>query len=97
MRAPFALGAAGELSRLLESGGFPDPLTRAETGEIRFASAVMFVRSYIGGSPLAAIVAGAPAPAYDTLMGEVVRALEPFSEQGSLCFPIEAHLALSRA
>jgi len=28
---------------------------------------------------------------------EVERALDPFIEQGSMCFPIEAHLALCRA
>jgi hypothetical protein len=94
--APFALSDAGELSRLLETAGFCGRAIRAETGNIRFASAAMFVRSYIGGSPLAAIVATAPAPAYEKLVSEVERALDPLIEQGLLCFPIEAHLALCR-
>jgi ubiquinone/menaquinone biosynthesis C-methylase UbiE len=97
MRAPFALSDAGELSRLLEAAGFVDCAIHAETGYVRFASAAMFVRSYIGGSPLAAIVAAAPAPAYEELVQEVERALDPLIERGSLCFPIEAHLALCRA
>src|SRR5919198_1397469 len=91
MRAPFALGDAGELSRLLERAGFYDCAIRAETGSVRFASAAMLVRSYIGGSPLAAIVATAPTPAYEKLVSEVERTLDPLIEQGSLCFPIEAH------
>jgi ubiquinone/menaquinone biosynthesis C-methylase UbiE len=94
MRAPFALSDAGELSRLLERAGFRDCAIRAETGNVRFASAAMFVGSYIGGSPLAPIVATAPAPAYEELVSEVERALDPLIERGSLCFPIEAHLAL---
>jgi hypothetical protein len=57
----------------------------------------MFVRSDIGGSPLAAIVATALAPAYEKLVSEVERALDPLIEQGSLCLPIEAHLAHCRA
>jgi hypothetical protein len=97
MRAPFALSDAGELSRLLESAGLRDCAIRAEIGNVRFASAAMFVGSYIGGSPLAAKVATAPAPAYEELVSEVERALDPVIEQGSLCFPIEAHLALCRA
>jgi ubiquinone/menaquinone biosynthesis C-methylase UbiE len=97
MRAPFALSDAGELSRLLESAGLRDCAMGAEIGNVRFASVAMFVGSYIGGSPLAAIVADAPASAYEKLVEEVERALDPLIEQDSLCFPIEAHLALCRA
>jgi ubiquinone/menaquinone biosynthesis C-methylase UbiE len=97
MRAPFALSDAGELSGLLEAAGLCDCAIHAETGNVRFASVAMFVRSYSGGSPLAAIVADTPAPAYEKLVEEVERALDPLIEQGSLCFPIEAHLALCRA
>jgi ubiquinone/menaquinone biosynthesis C-methylase UbiE len=97
MRAPFSLSDAHELSRLLETAGLRDCAIRAETGNVRFLSAAMFVRSYIGGSPLAPMVAAAPAPAYEELVREVERALDPLIEQGSLCFPIEAHLALCRA
>jgi SAM-dependent methyltransferase len=97
MRAPFTLGDDCELSRLLEAAALCDCAIRAEIGTVRFASAATFVRSYIGGSPLAATVAAAPAPAYDELVVEVERALDPLLEHGSLCFPIEAHLALRRA
>jgi SAM-dependent methyltransferase len=96
MRAPFALGDADELVRLLEASGLCDCTIRAETGNVRFASAEKFVRGYIGGSPLAALVAAAPAPAQEELVREVMRALDPLIEQGSLRFPIEAHLAVCR-
>ena len=94
MRAPFALSDAGELSQLLEAAGFDDGEIHAETGDVRFASAETFVRGYVGGSPLAALVAAAPAPAYEELVNEVERALDRFVGHGSLSFPIEAHLAL---
>jgi ubiquinone/menaquinone biosynthesis C-methylase UbiE len=97
MRAPFTLSDEGELSRLLEAAGLRDCAIRAELGTVRFPSAAMFVRSYVGGSPLAALVAAAPAPAYDELVTEVERALDPPGEHESLRFPIEAHLALCRA
>jgi ubiquinone/menaquinone biosynthesis C-methylase UbiE len=96
MRAPFALSDAGELSRLLKTAGFRDCAIRAETGNVRFASAAMFVRSYAGGSPLAAIIATAPEHAYEKLVSEVKRELDSYIEQNSLCFPIEAHLAVCR-
>ena len=97
MRAPFALSDAGELLTLLEAGGLSDCAIRAEAGNVCFRSASVFLGSYIGGSPLAAIVATAPPQARDRLVREVERTLEPLSERGSLCFPIEAHLAASRS
>jgi hypothetical protein len=57
----------------------------------------MFVRSYIGGSPLAGIVATAPEQAYEELVSEVEHDLDAYMEHDSLCFPIEAHLAVCRA
>jgi SAM-dependent methyltransferase len=97
MRAPFALGDAGELSALLAGAGLRDWAIRGETGNVSFASATSFVRSQLGGSPLAPIAAAAPAAAREELLREVERALAPVTEPGSLCFPIEAHLALCRA
>jgi ubiquinone/menaquinone biosynthesis C-methylase UbiE len=94
MRAPFALSDAGELSQLLEAAGFDHGEIHAEAGDVRFASAETFVRGYVGGSPLAALVTAAPAPAYEELVNEVERALDRFVGHGSLSFPIEAHLAL---
>jgi ubiquinone/menaquinone biosynthesis C-methylase UbiE len=97
MRAPFALSDAAELSRLLETAGLRDCAIHAETGNVRFASAAMFVRGYIGGSPLAGIIATAPNQAYEELVREVEHDLDPYIEPDSLCFPIEAHLAVCRA
>jgi ubiquinone/menaquinone biosynthesis C-methylase UbiE len=97
MRAPFALSDAGELSRLLETAGLSDCAIRAESGAVRFPSAAIFVRSYIGGSPLGAIIATAPEEAYEKLVSEVERDLESYIEQNSLSFPIEAHLVVCRA
>jgi hypothetical protein len=42
-------------------------------------------------------VATAPGKAYEELVSELERALDPLCEQGSLHFPIEAHLAVCRA
>jgi hypothetical protein len=56
----------------------------------------MFVGSYIGGSPPAAIVTTAPEQAYEKLVSEVERGLDSCIEQNSRCFPIEAHLAMCR-
>jgi len=97
MRAPFALGDASELAKLLETGGLRDCAIRAETGDVRFPSAEMFVRGYIGGSPLAGIVSTAPEQAYEELVSEVEHDLDSYIEHDSLRFPIEAHLAACHA
>jgi SAM-dependent methyltransferase len=97
MRAPFGLADAAELSRLLETGGLRDCAVRAETGKVQFATAAAFVRIQTEASPLAAIVTTAPKEAYEQLVTEVERDLDSPTEQGSVCFPIEAHLAVCRA
>jgi ubiquinone/menaquinone biosynthesis C-methylase UbiE len=97
MRAPFALGDADELSRLLQGAGLRDVAIRAETGSVRFAGPAAFVRSYLNGSPLAPLAAAAPSGVYDELVGELERALGAFGDEESLAFPIGAHLAVGRA
>jgi hypothetical protein len=61
------------------------------------ASVEHFVRSSTGGSPLAGLVARAPAPAYEELVREVERELGQSGREGSLRFPVEAHLAAASA
>jgi SAM-dependent methyltransferase len=97
MRAPFGLSDAGELSTLLETADLRDCAICAETGDVRFPSAEMFVRGYIEGSPLAGIVSTAPEQAYEELVSEVEHDLDSYIEYDSLRFPIEAHLAACRA
>jgi SAM-dependent methyltransferase len=81
----------------VERAGLRDCAIRAATGNVRFTSAATFVHGYVGGSPLAALVAAAPAPAYEELLREVERGTDSLIEQSSLSFPIEAHLALCHA
>jgi SAM-dependent methyltransferase len=97
MRAPFALSGADELAMLVGNAGFRSPMVQSATGDVRFDSAEMFVHGYVGGSPLAGLVAASPPAAYDDLVREVEQGLAGFIAQGSLSFPIEAHLVLSVA
>jgi hypothetical protein len=97
MRAPFALGDADVLTTMLKRAGLRDCAIRAETGMVRFAAVASFVRSQVGGSPLAPIVISAPADAREQLVREVERALDPHVDDGRLAFPIEAHVARCRA
>jgi ubiquinone/menaquinone biosynthesis C-methylase UbiE len=96
MRAPFGLGEAAELSGLLEEAGFTDVSVQAATGSVHFVSPAIFVQSYVGGSPLAGMVAAGPGSAYQELVRDVEMKLEPFTHRDGLAFPIEAHLALAR-
>ncbi len=89
MRAPFALGDAGELAGLIRAAGFGDVAIREETGEARFATSERFVESQVSASPLAAILSAAPTESREELVREIESALGP----GSVGFPMEAHLA----
>jgi ubiquinone/menaquinone biosynthesis C-methylase UbiE len=91
MQAPFLLGDRDELAKLLSAAGFRDVEIRAEEGEVRFPTVASFVDAQVRGSPLAAMVAAAPAGAREGLVSELERELGP----GSVRFPMEAHLAVA--
>jgi ubiquinone/menaquinone biosynthesis C-methylase UbiE len=93
MRAPFALGDAEELRRLIASAGFRDVMIRPEVGRVRFPSTEDFVRDYVAGTPLADFVAKVGDDARAALLSNVRAALTAYETAQALEFPIEGHLA----
>ena len=92
MRAPFGLSDADELEALVRAAGFQNVAIHRRSGTVRFPSVERFVLSYVAGSPLAGPVSQAGDAAREALITDVRNALEKFTSNVELAFPIAAHL-----
>jgi len=96
MRAPFALGDAEQLRKLIGAASFRDVVVRPVAGTVRFPSAARFVQDQVAGSPLAGPVAKVSDEARAALAREIEEGLGPYLDGAAVAFPIEAHLASAR-
>ncbi len=96
MRAPFGLSNADQLADLVRAAGFQDVAIQQRLGTVRFPSVEMFVLSYVAGSPLAGPVSQANDAAHGALTTDVRNALEKYTSNTELAFPIAAHLLSAR-
>ena len=92
MRAPFGLGDANELSRLVTAAGFQNINVQRRVGAVDFPSVERFVMSYVAGSPLAGHVSHASDVAREHLKADTESALYKYVSSRGLSFPIAAHL-----
>ena len=97
MRAPFGLSDASELNKLVEDAGFRDIKIHQRVGSIQFPSIERFVSSYIAGSPLAGHVSQANDTAREKLRADSAQALEKYTNEHGLSFPIAAQLLAAKA
>ena len=96
MRAPFGLSNADQLADLVRAAGFQDVAIQQRLGTVRFPSVERFVLSYVAGSPLAGPVSQANDAAHGALTTDVRNALEKYTSNTELAFPIAAHLLSAR-
>ena len=96
MRAPFGLSNADQLEALVRAAGFHGVAIQQRSGMVRFPSAERFVLSYVAGSPLAGPVSQANDAAREALITDVGNALEKYTSNTELAFPIAAHLLSAR-
>ncbi len=96
MRAPFGLSNADELEALVRAAGFQNVAIHQRSGTVRFPSVERFVLSYVAGSPLASPVSKAGDAARGALITDVRKALEKYTSNTELAFPIAAHLLSAR-
>lgn len=97
MRAPFSLADHDELTALVRDSGFHDVVTQRRSGTVRFPSVEKLVASYINGSPLAALMSPTDGAAREALIADLANALERYTSNTELAFPIAAHLVSARA
>lgn len=96
MRAPFGLSDADELTALVRNAGFQEVTVQQRTGMVRFPSVEKFVSSYVAGSPLVGPVSQVDDAARSALLADIRIALDKYSSDTELAFPIGAHLLRAR-
>jgi hypothetical protein len=99
-RAEHALADVAALQALIASAGFHDVVVHSVVKNITYPSAADFVRVQLSATPLASVMTGYGKEQRDRLVDALVKdvsaALHPFTVNGSLVFPQEAHVALAR-
>ena len=95
MHAPFSLGDAEELRRLITNAGFKEALIKLAIGTVRFPSPEEFIESYVAASPIATHVANVNDAAREALIQDVKTAIQNYGDDFGIAFPIEAHLAVA--
>ena len=92
MRAPFALGAEGQLRGMAQEAGFTQMRVHQASGAVHFASAQDLVTAYGTGSPLAGPIEALDDLARERLVTTVETALKRWQTEDGLSFPIQALL-----
>jgi ubiquinone/menaquinone biosynthesis C-methylase UbiE len=93
-RAPFALGDAAELRRLVDEAGFQDVAVRTMTGTARFPSPEKLVAYQLSATPLSTL-GGLSDQTFAAVVADVTAALHGSLTAGQLTFPMEAHLVIA--
>lgn len=92
LRGPFALGNPAPVRSLAEAAGFTVVRVHNHCHATRFASAEELVRTEIASTPLAAMADTWPPDAIPNLIADVSTALEDYTSDDGLLFPICAYV-----
>lgn len=93
----FRFGDAQALQTILEEAGFREVRVRREKRVARFPSTEFFVRRVVVGSVLGRTGVRVRGESLAAIIREVDGALQPYTRDGGLAFPMEAHLAVGIA
>lgn len=93
MHVPFSLGDREELRSLLRGAGFENVVIQIAVGPVRFSSSEDLVKSYVAATSLSGQVTKATAQAQALLVKDFSEAMEHYTDDEGLTFPIEGHLA----
>ena len=94
---PFSLDDPRALRDALGAAGFADVRVERRARTLAFASTAAFLRAYVAGSYLHELLPERTPEAQRALLDGLEGALAPWTREGSLRFPIHAHLATARA
>jgi ubiquinone/menaquinone biosynthesis C-methylase UbiE len=94
-RAPFALSDAAELNSLIVHVGFRDVSVKTLVGTARFPSIAKFVEYQLAATPLSTL-GGISDDTFDAVIYDVSTVLRAYVTDGSLTFPMEAHVVTAR-
>ena len=100
-RSEHSLADTMELDRLAEDAGFREIRITTVVKTLRFPSAADWVRIQLSASPLASGLNGLTQARaeqlVDAVSADVGAALAPYTDEGGLSFPQEAHVLLATA
>ena len=92
----FSLSDAGELRAIAERAGFEDIRVTIGVGSPRFSSVGDFLQRYLGGLPIAGLIAGLPAERRAAIAADVSDAVHEFLDDEGVTFPTEINLLRAR-
>jgi ubiquinone/menaquinone biosynthesis C-methylase UbiE len=93
----FSLSDAEELRTYLSKAGFSDAKITIVVGSARFTGVDDFLRRYLGGLPIAGLIAGLPAERRAAIAADVSDALRDHVDDEGIVFPTEINQVLARA
>ena len=94
--SPFTLGDAGELAAEVTGVGFCNVTTQLRSRLLHYDSPEEFVRTYAISTPLATLLAQVDEAKRAALVAEVSVALQPYTNENGLAFPIESQIIMAR-
>ena len=96
MRSPFPTWNREVLRTLARDAGFDDRATTIEIGSTRYPSAEEFVRREAASSPLSEPLGDIESDVREALVEEVGRALEDYTDDEGITFPMESYVLTAR-
>jgi SAM-dependent methyltransferase len=92
MRTPFSGPAAAELRQLVRGADLDGVALHIRIAPVRCPSALELLRWQESASPLAGPLGALGADAHDALARGVAAALEPYTDDAGVVFPMETHI-----
>jgi len=96
VRAPYALGDAVYLQRLMTEAGFHEVDIQVETLHRHMDAPDISIPGYIASTPNAQAVAALPDDVRAALIGDISESLSAYRQADGMMVPSETHMALAR-
>jgi 2-polyprenyl-3-methyl-5-hydroxy-6-metoxy-1,4-benzoquinol methylase len=96
MRAPCGFGDLGALRELLVNAGLACAGISIAVQVLRHIAPAAFIAGQLAASPLAGAVATLDAAARSALIDDILASLKPYTDDGGLAVPMQAHVAVAK-
>lgn len=96
MRSPFPEWDDSDLRALIQDAGFQDVTITNHISSVRYPSTEEFLRREAASSPLAGPLGSVSSDVRTALLADLGEALEPYTDDHGVVFPIETYVAVAR-
>ena len=90
--AAWALGDPKDVRQIISEAGFEDVHIRLQILQIRYPSAEQFVLGFMQSMPAASAIAALEESTRNTMLHEIVEALEPYTDDDGIAAPMECNV-----